>query len=385
MKKITILGSTGSVGRQTLEVVENLDDQIKIVALTANSSVEKLARQARKFNAQYAVLKAKDKAEELKYKLNDLETKVLTGLPGLIEVATREEVDLVINAVVGAIGVQPTIKAIEAGKNIGIANKETLVTAGEVVTAKAEKNNIRLLPLDSEHNAIFQALQGEEQKTVNKIILTASGGPFRTASGQDLEQVTVKKALDHPNWDMGGKITIDSATLMNKGLEVIEARWLFDLEFDKIETVVHPQSIIHSLVEFNDHSMLAELGVPDMKVPIQYVLTYPDRKPNQLESLDLAEVGKLTFEEPKTDLFPCLKYAYQAGKQGGSMPAVLNAANEVAVHKFLQNKLKFVAIPQVVKQVMDNHNLITNPSLTEILEADQWARTEAEKVGDKVC
>lgn len=385
MKKITILGSTGSVGRQTLEVVENLDDQIKIVALTANSSVEKLARQARKFNAQYAVLKAKDKAEELKYKLNDLETKVLTGLPGLIEVATREEVDLVINAVVGAIGVQPTIKAIEAGKNIGIANKETLVTAGEVVTAKAEKNNIRLLPLDSEHNAIFQALQGEEQKTVNKIILTASGGPFRTASGQDLEQVTVKKALDHPNWDMGGKITIDSATLMNKGLEVIEARWLFDLEFDKIETVVHPQSIIHSLVEFNDHSMLAELGVPDMKVPIQYVLTYPDRKPNQLESLDLAEVGKLTFEEPKTDLFPCLKYAYQAGKQGGSMPAVLNAANEVAVHKFLQNKLKFVAIPQVVKQVMDNHNLITNPSLIEILEADQWARTEAEKVGDKVC
>ncbi|GAB6098861.1 1-deoxy-D-xylulose-5-phosphate reductoisomerase [Halanaerocella petrolearia] len=385
MKKVSILGATGSIGTQTLEVIDNVDKEISVVAITANNSVDLLAQQADKFDVKYAVIMNQERVDELQNKLSGTSTTVLTGLEGLIEVATLKEIDLVINSVVGAIGVKPTLAAIRAGKDVGLANKETLVTAGSIVTAEAKKQEVQLLPVDSEHNAIFQALQGEESKNIEKIILTASGGPFRESTKQELEKVTIEDALDHPNWDMGGKITIDSATLMNKGLEVIEAKWLFDLTFDEIDVVVHPQSIIHSLVEFSDHSMLAELGLPDMKVPIQYVLTYPDRNPNNLESLNLTQVGNLTFEEPRMDLFPCLKYAYKAGEVGGTMPAVLNAANEIAVGMFLNQQLKFVQIPKLISQVMSNHQVISNPSLDDILKADTWARQEAKKEGDRIC
>ncbi|MCK8826278.1 1-deoxy-D-xylulose-5-phosphate reductoisomerase [Natroniella acetigena] len=383
MKKISILGSTGSIGKQTLEVIDNLTGQFEVLALTANQNVELLTTQVKKYKPQYAVLMNEEAATELKYNLKDLQTEVLVGKSGLIRAATLTEIDLVVNAVVGAIGVKPTLEAIKAGKDIGLANKETLVTAGEIVMREAAQHEVSILPIDSEHNAIFQALQGEEKEQVSRIILTASGGPFRQASAKDLTEVTVKQALDHPNWDMGGKITIDSATLMNKGLEVIEAKWLFDLDFEQIDVVVHPQSIVHSLVEYQDHSMLAELGLPDMKVPIQYVLTYPERKKNQLESLELAQVGKLTFEEPRRDLFPCLDFAYQAGKIGGTMPAVLNAANEVAVAQFLNNQLKFIQIPQIIEKVMEAHQAIITPTLDDILAADSWAREQARKEGGR--
>jgi len=385
MKKIAILGSTGSIGQQTLEVVEELTGQFKVVALTANSSVEILAKQINKFKPKYAVLMNDSLLNELKYKLSYTKTQILTGLEGLIKVATLDEVDLLVNAVVGAIGVKPTLAAIRAGKDIALANKETLVTAGAIVMKEVQENNVKILPIDSEHNAIFQALQGEDRTGVKKIILTASGGPFRTISADKLAEVTVEEALNHPNWDMGGKITIDSATLMNKGLEVIEAKWLFDLDYDQIDVVVHPQSIIHSLVEYKDHSILAELGLPDMKVPIQYALTYPRRNSNNLESLNLAKVGELNFEEPRKDLFPCLNYAYEAGRRGGTMPAVLNAANEIAVSKFLDGKIKFMDIPKLIKRVMSAHEVVDNPTLDQIIEADTWARTEAQKEGEKAC
>jgi 1-deoxy-D-xylulose-5-phosphate reductoisomerase len=385
MKKIAILGSTGSIGQQTLEVVEELSGQFKVMALTANSSIEILAEQINKFKPKYAVLMNDSLVNELKYKLSYSKTQILTGLEGLIKVATLDEVELLVNAVVGAIGVKPTLAAIRAGKDIALANKETLVTAGAIVMREAKENDVRILPIDSEHNAIFQALQGEDRAGVKKIILTASGGPFRTISADKLAEVSVEEALNHPNWDMGGKITIDSATLMNKGLEVIEAKWLFDLDYEQIDVVVHPQSIIHSLVEYKDHSILAELGLPDMKVPIQYALTYPQRNTNNLESLNLAKVGELTFEEPRKELFPCLDYAYEAGKRGGTMPAVLNAANEVAVSKFLAGKIKFIDIPKLIKRVMSAHEVVDDPTLDQIIEADTWARVEAQKEGEKVC
>ncbi|WP_041667677.1 1-deoxy-D-xylulose-5-phosphate reductoisomerase [Acetohalobium arabaticum] len=385
MKTVTILGSTGSIGKQTLEVIRKLDLEYELTALTANSNVEVLAAQVREFKPKFAVLMNEEAASELKYKLSDLETKVLTGKEGLIRAATVDQVDLVINSVVGAAGLMPTLEAIEAGKDIGLANKETLVVAGELVMAKAKENGVQILPIDSEHNAVFQALAGEDREVIEKIILTASGGPFRGSTKQELADVTVEEALDHPNWDMGGKITIDSATLMNKGLEVIEARWLFDVEFTDIEVVVHPQSIIHSLVQFKDTSIIAELGLPDMKVPIQYVLTYPQRQENNLERLNLAEVGRLDFEEPDRELFPCLDYAYQAGELGGTMPAVLNAANEVAVARFLAGKLKFIEIPKVIKRVMEQHQIVESPNLTEILAADSWARTQGEKEVEAFC
>jgi 1-deoxy-D-xylulose-5-phosphate reductoisomerase len=385
MKKIAILGSTGSIGQQTLEVVEELSGQFKVMALTANSSIEILAEQINKFKPKYAVLMNDSLVNELKYKLSYSKTQILTGLEGLIKVATLDEVELLVNAVVGAIGVKPTLAAIRAGKDIALANKETLVTAGAIVMREAKENDVRILPIDSEHNAIFQALQGEDRAGVKKIILTASGGPFRTISADKLAEVSVEEALNHPNWDMGGKITIDSATLMNKGLEVIEAKWLFDLDYEQIDVVVHPQSIIHSLVEYKDHSILAELGLPDMKVPIQYALTYPQRNNNNLESLNLAKVGELTFEEPRKELFPCLDYAYEAGKRSGTMPAVLNAANEVAVSKFLAGKIKFIDIPKLIKRVMSAHEVVDDPTLDQIIEADTWARVEAQKEGEKVC
>ncbi len=379
MKTITILGSTGSIGQQTLEVTREIGTEINIFALTANSSVDLLFKQIKKFKPKYTVLMNENKANELKYRLNDFPTTVLSGMEGLIKVTTAKEVDLVVNAVVGSVGVKPTYEAVKAKKDIALANKETLVTAGNIIMAEAAKNDVDILPVDSEHNAIFQALQGEKSSYLKRIILTASGGPFREYSKQELDEVTVEQALDHPNWDMGGKITIDSATLMNKGLEVIEAKWLFDLSYDEIDVVVHPQSIIHSLVEYKDHSVLAELGLPDMKVPIQYALTYPKRAGNNLEPLNLAAIGELTFEEPKRDLFPCLNYAYQAGKAGGTMPAVLNAANEVSVSAFLDNKINFVDIPKIIEATMSKHKKIEQPELSDIFEADKWAREQAKK------
>ena len=385
MKKISILGATGSIGRQTLEVVNYLEEDISIAAITANNSVELLAQQAQEFAVEYAVIMNYEHQDKLESLLAGTETEVLTGLDGILKVATLTDIDLVINALVGSIGVKPTLAAIKAGNNIGLANKETLVTAGELVMSKAQENDVSILPVDSEHNAIFQTLEGNKRSDVERIILTASGGPFREASAEKLSQVTVEEALDHPNWDMGGKITIDSATLMNKGLEVIEAKWLFDLDFSDIDVIVHPQSIVHSLVEYKDHSTLAELGMPDMKVPIQYVLTYPERRANNLESLDLAEVAKLTFEEPRIELFPCLDYAYQAGETGGTMPAVLNATNEIAVAKFLEGELKFLGIPKLIAKVMEQHQVITEPKLEDILQADKWARETAQKEGDQFC
>ncbi len=379
MKRISILGSTGSIGQQTLKVITEIETEIDIFALTANSSLELLLKQIRKFKPEYAVLMNEKKASELKYRLKDFPTVVLSGMDGLINVATAQEVDLVVNSVVGSVGVKPTYEAIMAKKDIALANKETLVTAGSIIMREAAKNDVNILPVDSEHNAIFQALQGEKIADVKRIILTASGGPFREYNKEELNEVTVEQALDHPNWDMGGKITIDSATLMNKGLEVIEAKWLFGLSYDEIDVVVHPQSIIHSLVEYKDHSMLAELGLPDMKLPIQYALTYPQRIENNLEALNLAEIGKLSFEAPKKDLFPCLAYAYQAGKKGGTMPAVLNAANEVAVEAFLDDKIKFIAIAKVIAQTMAKHETITKPELSDIFKADKWAREQAKK------
>ncbi len=385
MKTITILGSTGSIGKQTLKVITEIEAEIDVFALTANSSVELLFKQIKKFKPQYAVLMNEKKASELKYRLNDFPTTVLSSMEGLVNVATAQEVDLVVNSVVGSVGVKPTYEAIKAQKDIALANKETLVTAGSIIMAEAAKNNVDILPVDSEHNAIFQALQGEKRADLKRIILTASGGPFRKYNKQELNQVSVEQALDHPNWDMGGKITIDSATLMNKGLEVIEAKWLFELSYDEIDVVVHPQSIIHSLVEYKDHSVLAELGLPDMKVPIQYALTYPQRVENNLKALNLAEIAKLTFEAPKKDLFPCLDYAYQAGREGGTMPAVLNAANEIAVSAFLDNKIKFVDIPRIIEQAMAKHKRITKPELSDIFKADKWAREQAKKEVEINC
>ncbi|MCK8823514.1 1-deoxy-D-xylulose-5-phosphate reductoisomerase [Fuchsiella alkaliacetigena] len=385
MKGLSILGSTGSIGSQTLEVISDLDLDYDIIALTANRSWEKLAEQVQQFEPELAVLMNEEAAQELKYKVSGLQTEVLTGKEALIRAATAEEADLVINSLVGAVGLVPTLEAIQAQKDIGLANKESLVIGGELVMSQVEEYGCQLLPIDSEHNAIFQALAGEKLEDVEKLILTASGGPFRGSSSEDLAEVTVEAALNHPNWDMGGKITIDSATLMNKGLEVIEAHWLFGIDFADIEVVVHPQSIVHSLVQFKDAAVLAELGLPDMKVPIQHVLTYPQREENALSRLNLAEIGRLDFEEPDLQTFPCLKYAYQAGQQGGTMPAVLNAANEVAVAKFLAGELNFIEIPELIASVMVKHKVVKSPSLEDVLAADNWARAESKKEGENFC
>lgn len=381
MKRLAILGSTGSIGTQTLQVVDECG--FEVVALTANSSVDVLAEQALKYRPKLVVVMNPTYQDELNYKLQGTNIKIMTGMEGLLEAATHPDVDMVVNSLVGAVGVRPTWEAIRKRKDIALANKETLVTAGELIMGEAAAYGVQILPVDSEHNALFQALNGEDRKKVSRLILTASGGPFRNYTALELEKVTPAQALKHPNWDMGGKITIDSATLMNKGLEVIEARWLFDMEYDRIDVVVHPESIVHSLVEFQDSSILAEMGVPDMRVPIQYALTYPVRRRNTLERLDLVKVGQLTFEAPKWDLFPCLSLALTAGRRGGTLPAVMNAANEIAVYKFLKAEIGFMEIPAVIKQVMEQHEVIDSPNLNEILAADQWARAETERVVER--
>ena len=371
MKKISLLGSTGSIGTQTLDVVRHYPEDFQVTALAASSNIIRLEEQIREFKPKMAVVFNEDKAEELKQNIKDLDVEVLSGMDGLLAAATEESADIVLTAVVGMIGIRPTIAAIEAGKDIALANKETLVTAGHLIMPLAKEKGVKILPVDSEHSAIFQCLQGENRGQIHKILLTASGGPFRKRTLEEMKDVQVEDALKHPNWVMGRKITIDSATMVNKGLEVIEARWLFDVDLDQIQVVVHPESVIHSAVEFEDSAVIAQLGTPDMRLPIQYALFYPDRKPLGGEWLDLFKLGTLHFEQPNLEVFKGLKLAYDALRIGGSMPTVFNAANELAVAKFLDRKIKFLDIPEIIEAAMENHTVVSSPSLEVILETEK--------------
>lgn len=380
MKKIAILGSTGSVGRQALEVADQFSDQIKPVALAAGQNRELLLQQVKKFRPELVSVGKEEDAQWLRRELaGQRGVEVCYGSRGLLAVATFSGADTVLTAVSGALGLKPTVSAIQSGKNIALANKETLVAAGELVTSLARLHNVEIMPVDSEHSAVWQCLNGENYEDVAQIILTASGGPFRHLAREEMEQVTPEMALLHPNWSMGPKITVDSATLMNKGLEVIEARWLFNMDYNRIKVVIHPESIIHSMVEFNDGSVMAQLAVPDMRLPIQYALMYPGRPAGGVPKLQWP-VGNLTFANPDLELFPALALAYEAGRTGGTMPAVMNAANEVAVSAFLAGKIKFLSIPKVVLEVMSGHTVIKYKDLREILEADRWARSKAKEL-----
>jgi 1-deoxy-D-xylulose-5-phosphate reductoisomerase len=380
MKKIAILGSTGSIGTSTLAVAEQFPDRFKVVAIAGGNNSKLLESQIRKFKPSLAAIADAKAAESLRKKCNDMPVRIVSGVEGMIEVATAEDADITVSAIVGTAGLVPTIAAIQAGKDIALANKEVLVTAGELVMAECRRWNVRLFPVDSEHSAIFQCLHSGQRGDVKRLILTASGGPFRNHSKDDLAKVGLAEALKHPNWSMGRKITIDSATLMNKGLEVIEAHWLFGMAPEQIKVLVHPQSIVHSLVEYRDGSVVAQLGMPDMRGPIAYALSYPERLPDVSPGLDLASIATLTFQEPDRDLFPCLGYAYDALKAGGSMPAVLSAANEVAVRYFLEEKIGFLDVPRILKFVMEAHTPVTFKAVDEVLKADLWARREAEKI-----
>ena len=370
-RNIVLLGSTGSIGTQTLDVVRANPDELKVVGIAANKSTDKVEQQVREFNPKYVCMFDEEAARDLKVKLSDMPVKVLSGMDGLVEISTVPEADTVLTAVVGMIGIRPTIAAIESKKDIALANKETLVTAGHIIMPLAKKTGVKILPVDSEHSAIFQSLNGEPEGKLEKILLTASGGPFRGKKRQELVNMTVADALKHPNWDMGPKVTIDSASLVNKGLEVMEAKWLFGTELDQIQVVVQPQSIIHSMVQFVDGAVMAQLGVPDMKLPIQYALFYPDRKPMNEKRLDFFELGSLTFEKPDTDTFKGLSLAYEAAREGGSMPTVFNAANEMAVRKFIKGEIKFLEIYDMITRAMENHKKIENPDLEEILRSEK--------------
>ncbi len=370
MKTIAILGSTGSIGTQTLEVAEANGD-LRVAALAAGSNVELLERQIRKFHPKLAALASEEAAKDLRVRVRDLDVRIVSGMEGLIEVSMMPETDILVTAIVGMIGIRPTIAAIEAGKDIALANKETLVTAGHIIMPLAKEKNVRILPVDSEHSAVFQALNGENGKQVSRILLTASGGPFRGKTRKELENVQPEDALKHPNWAMGQKITIDSATLVNKGLEVMEAKWLFGAELEQIEVVVQPQSVIHSMVEFTDGAVMAQLGTPDMKLPIQYALYYPERRYLGGERLDFGSMGRLTFEEPDEETFLGLPLAFQAARDGGSMPAVFNAANECAVSRFLHKQIRFLDIYEILQACMEEHHVVENPAVEEILAAEQ--------------
>jgi 1-deoxy-D-xylulose-5-phosphate reductoisomerase len=380
VKAITLVGSTGSIGTQTLDIVSQYPDQFRIVGLAAGRNVEMLAAQIRQFRPQIAAICLEDGLPALKEAVKDLDPQpiLLAGEAGVIEVARYGEAQTVVTGIVGCAGLLPTIAAIEAGKDIALANKETLIAGGPVVLPLIEKHGVKLLPADSEHSAIFQCLQGVPKNGLRRILLTASGGAFRDWDVEKLAEVTVADALKHPNWSMGRKITVDSATLMNKGLEVIEAHFLFGLDYDDIEIVIHPQSIIHSLIELQDTSVLAQLGWPDMRLPLLYALSWPDRIYTNWERLDLVKAGNLTFREPDHQKYPCMQLAYAVGKAGGSMPAVLNAANEQAVALFLEEKIRFLDIPRCIEWVCDRHqnDNRSNPSLDDILAADKWARQE---------
>ena len=371
MKKISLLGSTGSIGTQALEVIEEYSDRLSVVALAAGKNVGLMEEQVRKYRPALAVMWSEEAAKELKVRIADTDTKVSSGMDGLIEAATVSEADIVLTAVVGMIGIRPTIAAIEAGKDIALANKETLVCAGHIIMPLAAEKGVKILPVDSEHSAIFQSLNGERKNKISKILLTASGGPFRGMAREQLKGKTVEDALKHPNWSMGKKITVDSATLVNKGLEVMEAGWLFNVPVSDIEVVVHPQSILHSAVEFEDGAVIGQMGLPDMKLPIQYALFYPDRLPMHGKKLSLFDVGSMTFEKPDPDVFEGLKLALRAANEGGSMPTVFNAANELAVARFLDGKIGFTDIYEIIKKAMNAHRTIQSPNLEEILDAER--------------
>lgn len=369
--KIAILGSTGSIGTQTLDIVSQNPSELTVVAMSCGSNIKLFESQIRKYSPKLVAVKDKELADQLKISISDLDVKVSYGMDGLIDVATFDEADTVVTAVVGMIGVRPTIAAINAGKNIALANKETLVTAGHIIMPLAKEKNVSILPVDSEHSAIFQSLNGERHNKISKILLTASGGPFRGKTYEELEGVTVSDALKHPNWSMGAKITIDSATMINKGLEVMEAKWLFGVNLNQIEVVVHPQSILHSAVEFDDGAIIGQMGTPDMRLPILYALFYPNRRTLYADSLDLFKVGTLTFEKPDMETFFGLSLAYDAMSAGGNVPTVFNAANEKAVAMFLQEKIKFLEIPEIVSEAMINVDFYENPTLDQVLETEK--------------
>ena len=369
MKKIAILGSTGSIGTQTLEVVRGNGD-IEVLALAAGRNIKLLEHQIREFHPALAAVWSEEDAQRLRLRVADTGTKVLSGMDGLLAVAVIEEVEILVTAIVGMIGIRPTIEAIKAGKNIALANKETLVTAGHLIMPLAKERNVSILPVDSEHSAIFQSLQGNESKAIHKILLTASGGPFRGRKQEELLEIRAEEALKHPNWTMGRKITIDSSTMINKGLEVIEAKWLFGMDMDQIQVVVQPQSIIHSMVEYVDGAIIAELGTPDMKLPIQYALYYPERRYLPGERLDFWRLGKIDFEKPDMETFYGLKLAYEAGRRGGSLPTVFNATNELAVSMFLNHEIKYLEIMEIIEDCMKAHKVIENPTLDEVLETE---------------
>lgn len=370
MKKIAILGSTGSIGTQTLEVVEYNQD-IEVTALAAGSNITLLEQQIRKFHPSLVCVWDEKKALELKTMVKDLDVTVTSGMDGLLQVATHPQAQIVITAIVGMIGIRPTIAAMRAGKDIALANKETLVTAGHIIMPLAKECGVKILPVDSEHSAIFQCLNGENKREIHKILLTASGGPFRGRTLEQLADVKLEDALKHPNWAMGRKITIDSSTMVNKGLEVMEAKWLFGVEMDQVQVVVQPQSVIHSMVEFKDGAVIAQLGTPDMKLPIQYALYYPERKYLPGDRLDFAKLRQITFEDPDMEVFRGLKLAYDAGKRGGSLPTVFNAANEYAVGKFLNREISYLTIIDMIEGAMGHHKVVEHPNVEQILAAEQ--------------
>ena len=379
MKKVAILGSTGSIGTQTLDVVRANDD-LEVVGLAAGSNVEMLEKQIREFHPKLVAVWKEEAARDLETKVRDLDVKIVSQMGGLIELARMQEADILVTAIVGMIGIRPTMEAILAGKDIALANKETLVTAGHLIMPLAKEFGVQILPVDSEHSAIFQSLNGEPKGRIEKILLTASGGPFRGRTREQLQNIQVEDALKHPNWSMGRKITIDSSTLVNKGLEVMEAKWLFGVDLDQIQVIVHPQSIIHSAVQYVDGAVIAQLGTPDMKLPIQYALFYPDRRPMPGKRLDFYELAQITFEKPDMETFFGLKLAYDAQRIGGSMPTVYNAANEKAVGLFLDRKIAYLQIPELIREAMEQHKVIENPNVEEILETEASVYEFIEKV-----
>lgn len=368
-KRLIILGSTGSIGRQTLEIVRE-QGGLSVVALAAGSNTALMEEQIREFHPLYAVMWEEKAAKELREKVSDQNVKILSGMDGLLEISSLEAYDVLVTAIVGMIGIRPTIAAIKAGKTIALANKETLVTAGHIIMPLAKQRNVRILPVDSEHSAIFQSMNGEPRERIARLWLTASGGPFRGKKREELANVRVEDALKHPNWSMGRKITIDSATMVNKGLEVMEAKWLFQVDYDRIKVVVHPQSIVHSMVEYVDGALIAQLGTPDMKLPIRYALFYPDRRPTEQKKLELSMLSSLTFEEPQWDSFTGLSLALRAGREGGSMPTVYNAANEKAVSLFLEGKITFLQISEIIGSCMERHKKIEDPDVDQILAVE---------------
>lgn len=374
MKKITILGSTGSIGTQSINILTKYPNDFKIIAITGNHNIDLLVEQATLLKPEYVVIFNEEIGKANVHKFNHLDCKLLYGLQGLEIVSTLDQVDIVLNSVVGNIGLMPTLKALRAKKHVAVANKECLVTAGELLMEEARMNGVDILPVDSEHSAIFQALQGNKLKDVKRVILTASGGPFRKSDYEAIKNMKAKDALKHPNWAMGKKISIDSATLMNKGLEVIEAKWLYDLHVDQIDVIVHPQSIIHSMVEYHDHSIMAQMSLPTMELPILYAMSYPERKAMSFETVDFAKIGALTFEEPRRKDFPCLDLAYEAIRRGGLVPTVLNAANEELVYAYLEDKISFYDISSMVEEAMDHYDIRKVANIEDVLEYDKLTR-----------